>query len=184
MCSRLEAAGGNQSQLTLIGSMLFSRCVSGCRIVTPQTAKPSTIGGITFKSYGAHLDDFPVPYLTAACALGVSTGEIDVFLGRLLDTLKEVRARGLVLPYPFLLLLLQEQDKREEEWEEEEEEEEGRGVLGYLDILLLSLPCPFLLLLLLPVLFLFFDLRSSSFLLPDLRVLLLSSSSHSHMPLR
>ena len=33
------AAGRGQAHLTLLGSMLFSRCVSGCRIVVPAAAR-------------------------------------------------------------------------------------------------------------------------------------------------
>lgn len=39
--------------------------------------------GITFKNYGAHIDDYEFPYLTASCTIGITKKEIDVFLERL-----------------------------------------------------------------------------------------------------
>ena len=39
--------------------------------------------GIQFGCYGAHIDNYPYPYLTASCTIGISQYEIDVFLERL-----------------------------------------------------------------------------------------------------
>jgi hypothetical protein len=80
-----------QTDISFLGSMLFTRCVSGTRVVVPSTARgggkdptAKTIGPLTFPGYGSHADAYPPgPYLTAACALGVSRGEIEEFLKRL-----------------------------------------------------------------------------------------------------
>eukprot|EP00053_Salpingoeca_punica_P000056 m.27107 g.27107 ORF g.27107 m.27107 type:complete len:516 (+) comp10035_c0_seq1:1396-2943(+) len=71
---------GDQS-LTFFGSMLFSRGVSGTRVIVPQGQ--STIGPRTFKSYGAHFDSYPCAYLTAAAAMGVTERDVDLFIARL-----------------------------------------------------------------------------------------------------
>lgn len=63
------------------GSMLFSRQISGPRTV-PQGASKE-ICGVAFQGYGAHLDNYPFPYLTVACAIGMAREEIDVFFDRL-----------------------------------------------------------------------------------------------------
>ncbi|KAH8052161.1 transferase [Aureococcus anophagefferens] len=61
--------------------MLFTRCVSGTRVVAP--GKTQVIGPETFGGFGASADDYPVPYFTVAVALGVAPEELDDFLGRL-----------------------------------------------------------------------------------------------------
>lgn len=87
--------------------MLFTRCVSGTRVVVPSTAASlsaslgggkdattKTIGPLAFPGYGSHADAYPPgPYLTAACALGVSKEEVDVFLRRLDKVLSDFAAR-------------------------------------------------------------------------------------------
>jgi O-phospho-L-seryl-tRNASec:L-selenocysteinyl-tRNA synthase len=74
-----SSSGGGVS---FLGSMLFQRSVSGCRVV-PKSSKPTEISGIEFISWGAHKTDYPVSYITAACAIGVTEDEIDEFLARL-----------------------------------------------------------------------------------------------------
>jgi O-phospho-L-seryl-tRNASec:L-selenocysteinyl-tRNA synthase len=48
------------------------------------------VAGITFEGYGAHIDSYPTAYATAACALGLTRGEVDLFLTRLDKTLTEL----------------------------------------------------------------------------------------------
>lgn len=85
--------------------MLFTRCVSGTRVVVPSSSSSAdgrkdptakTIGPLTFRGYGSHADAYPPgPYLTAACAIGVSKDEVDAFLARLDKTLGDfARRRG------------------------------------------------------------------------------------------
>ncbi|XP_065828040.1 O-phosphoseryl-tRNA(Sec) selenium transferase-like [Oscarella lobularis] len=67
---------------TEIGSMLFTRFVSGTRVIVP--GKSNTIGLHTFQNWGSHLnDEYPCPYLTAAAAIGLTKPEVDSFLKRL-----------------------------------------------------------------------------------------------------
>eukprot|EP01129_Flabellula_baltica_P000888 TRINITY_DN10819_c0_g1_i1.p1 TRINITY_DN10819_c0_g1~~TRINITY_DN10819_c0_g1_i1.p1 ORF type:complete len:440 (+),score=73.04 TRINITY_DN10819_c0_g1_i1:172-1491(+) len=54
--------------ISSLGSKLFLRGCSGMRVVNPANSI-KTIKGMTFQSYGAHMDDYPVPYLTVAAAI-------------------------------------------------------------------------------------------------------------------
>jgi len=74
-----SAAPGAES---FIGSMLFQRNVSGCRVVVPL-GKTTPIGGCDFVNWGAHHGAYPVPYFTAACSIGLTASEIDLFMERL-----------------------------------------------------------------------------------------------------
>ena len=64
-----------RDRCTKFGSMLFTRCVSGTRVVARET-EAKDIAGYSFIGWGASCDDYPVPYFTAACALGASEQEL------------------------------------------------------------------------------------------------------------
>eukprot|EP01112_Ceratiomyxa_fruticulosa_P018536 TRINITY_DN5938_c0_g4_i1.p1 TRINITY_DN5938_c0_g4~~TRINITY_DN5938_c0_g4_i1.p1 ORF type:complete len:542 (+),score=105.76 TRINITY_DN5938_c0_g4_i1:162-1787(+) len=125
---------------TFLGSMLFSRGISGVRVVDPRISEPiknnntnigeemgelkikeedrqtvkqlpekqqekqkgkqkekhsssnsgkKVVGGIEFSSYGSHYNGYPTPYLTAACAIGMTKKEVDKFILRLAETIKQ-----------------------------------------------------------------------------------------------
>ncbi|CAB3977134.1 O-phosphoseryl-tRNA(Sec) selenium transferase [Paramuricea clavata] len=67
--------------MTQLGSMLFTRCVSGARVVPPNATKD--INGYQFTGWGAHTNNYPCAYMTAAAALGMSRDDVDIFLKRL-----------------------------------------------------------------------------------------------------
>jgi len=69
------------AQITKFGSMLFTRCISGTRIVPRSEVK--TISGHTFEGFGSSHDDFPYAYMTAACAVGLGEAEMNEFFVRL-----------------------------------------------------------------------------------------------------
>lgn len=69
--------------------MLFTRCVSGTRVV-PRGQKKS-VGGVDFTGYGASVDVYPHDYLTAACAVGLSSAELDEFLVRLDKAIRKAK---------------------------------------------------------------------------------------------
>lgn len=75
------AADASAEQLTAFGSRLFSRLVSGARVVVPSGAK--TIEGVHFQGFGAHCADYPTPYFTVASAVGQRRAEIELFAKRL-----------------------------------------------------------------------------------------------------
>lgn len=71
--------------VSFLGSMLFQRNVSGCRIVE-QSDSVTDINGVQFISWGSHFSNYPVSYLTAACSVGLSEREIILFIDRLQKT--------------------------------------------------------------------------------------------------
>lgn len=83
-----SSAGGAPSP-AFLGSMLFTRCVSGTRVVPRGQLK--SVGGVDFTGYGASVTGYPHDYLTAACALGLSPAELDEFLLRLDKALRRAR---------------------------------------------------------------------------------------------
>lgn len=83
---RIRQAEQNK-QITKFGSMLFTRCISGTRIVPRNERK--TISSHTFIGYGSSHDTYPHAYMTAACAVGMSEGEINEFFVRLAKCWKD-----------------------------------------------------------------------------------------------
>ena len=73
-------------EISSFGAMLFSRCVSGTRVVPRFVTK--NMGGQVFCGYGSSIDEYPHAYMTAACAIGVSPAELDEFFVRLDKTLR------------------------------------------------------------------------------------------------
>lgn len=80
MAVTLSKAQHIPSGVAEIGSMLFTRRVSGSRVVPKNAQK--TIEGYSFTGYGSHCDDYPYPYLTVAVAVGMDRDECDIFLKR------------------------------------------------------------------------------------------------------
>ena len=80
---------GDRKGTSMLGSMLFSRFVSGTRVVTTTGSK--SVAGISFPGYGAHADAYTVPYMTAAAAMGMKKCEVDVFVQRLQSVIDEFR---------------------------------------------------------------------------------------------
>jgi O-phospho-L-seryl-tRNASec:L-selenocysteinyl-tRNA synthase len=80
---------------TQLGSQLFYRNVSGCRVIK-QGSKSSKIGPHTFGNWGAHADVHSASYLTAAAAIGLTEPEIDLFIARLEKCLKQLLRKNLV----------------------------------------------------------------------------------------
>jgi len=76
---------------SLFGSMLFTRCISGTRVVSRHQNK--IIGGQEFVGFGSSTDRFPHAYLTAACAVGLSGGELEEFFVRLDKCFKDFFAK-------------------------------------------------------------------------------------------
>lgn len=70
----------DSKSLTELGSKLFVRCVSGTRVISSMECK--TINGHEFQGWGAHYNQYPSPYLTAAATIGMTTCDIDQFLQR------------------------------------------------------------------------------------------------------
>ena len=78
--------------ITFLGSMLWSRCVSGTRVIAP--GKTQTVAGTAFEGYGSSHDAYPCAYLTAAAAIGTSKAEVDEFCNRLAKCVKEFQQKS------------------------------------------------------------------------------------------
>jgi len=95
-----SASAAAQAAATYLGSMLFSRGVSGTRVVHP--AAVASIDGARFEGYGASAAGYPHVYLTAAAALGMTLEDVEVFGVRLERALAEfVRQRRRQPPAPL-----------------------------------------------------------------------------------
>jgi len=81
-----------KTSVSFFGSMLFSRAVSGTRVVVP--GKTQEVGGITFCGFGASHDAYPVPYFTAAAALGTTREDVDAFCARLARAFTDFRKKA------------------------------------------------------------------------------------------
>ncbi|KAM4706705.1 O-phosphoseryl-tRNA(Sec) selenium transferase isoform 2-T2 [Discoglossus pictus] len=77
--SNLDKDGG--TSVTQLGSMLFTRQVSGARVVPLGTAQ--TINGFIFKGFMSHSNNYPCAYLNAASAIGIKKHDVDMFIKRL-----------------------------------------------------------------------------------------------------
>jgi len=72
-----------------LGSELFLRNVSGARVfIRHDTSKQMDPNIASLKNFGAHTSEpFVDKYLNAACAIGTTRDEIDLFIRRLIDRL-------------------------------------------------------------------------------------------------
>lgn len=75
--------------VTQLGSMLFTRQVSGARVVPLGSVQ--AVSGHTFRGFMAHTNNYPCAYLNAAAAVGMKTQDVDLFVKRLDKCLKTVR---------------------------------------------------------------------------------------------
>ncbi|ESN99143.1 hypothetical protein HELRODRAFT_107172 [Helobdella robusta] len=71
----------NHESVTYIGSMLFTRHVSGVRVIARHTE--SKVEDHSFIGFGSSHDNYPSSYLTAAAALGITKADVDLFIERL-----------------------------------------------------------------------------------------------------
>lgn len=78
--------------ISFLGSMLFSRLVSGTRVVA--RGKRQAVEGLSFEGYGAHCDAYPHDYLTMAVALGTTRKDVDEFIVRLSSCMQGFKRRN------------------------------------------------------------------------------------------
>jgi len=75
-------------EITKFGSMLFTRGISGARVVAPGMSKK--VSDITFPNYGASIEIYPHAYVTLACALGLERRDLPVLAKRLKQTFEDL----------------------------------------------------------------------------------------------
>ena len=87
--SESSATPPSQAAETYLGAMLFSRGVSGTRVVSPTEVR--RIDRWTFTGYGAQCDAYPCAYITAAAAIGMTIADVGVYCDRLDATITEYK---------------------------------------------------------------------------------------------
>lgn len=87
----LDTMAEKDDDISALGAMLFSRCVSGTRVVVRGVEK--TVCGQPFNGFGSSVDRYPHSYMTAACAIGLGEAEVDLFFRRLDKTLGEFKKK-------------------------------------------------------------------------------------------
>lgn len=87
----LQRQNEHNRHITKFGSMLFTRCISGTRIVPRNETK--SISGHTFHGYGSSHDQYPHSYMTAAVAVGMSESEMNEFFLRLERSWRDFHAK-------------------------------------------------------------------------------------------
>lgn len=83
----LEEQSG--TAVTQLGSMLFTRQVSGARVVPRESVQ--TVSGRAFTGFMSHTDHYPCAYLNAASAIGMKRQDVDLFTKRLDRCLRDLR---------------------------------------------------------------------------------------------
>nr|XP_020486082.1 O-phosphoseryl-tRNA(Sec) selenium transferase [Labrus bergylta]XP_020486083.1 O-phosphoseryl-tRNA(Sec) selenium transferase [Labrus bergylta]XP_029132572.1 O-phosphoseryl-tRNA(Sec) selenium transferase [Labrus bergylta] len=78
--------------VTQLGSMLFTRQVSGARVIPLD--KEQTISGHTFRGFMSHSEAYPCPYLNAASAVGIAREDVTLCIKRLDKCLKTLKKEG------------------------------------------------------------------------------------------
>jgi len=77
------------SDLKEIGSMLFTRNISGPRVVTCKGSKD--IGQVQLNHFGCSSSVFEEPYLALAAAVGMEEFEIDKIISKLTDIFGKIK---------------------------------------------------------------------------------------------
>uniref|UniRef100_A0A8C2XSJ1 O-phosphoseryl-tRNA(Sec) selenium transferase n=1 Tax=Cyclopterus lumpus TaxID=8103 RepID=A0A8C2XSJ1_CYCLU len=78
--------------VTQLGSMLFTRQVSGARVI--PLGKEQTISGHKFRGFMSHCEAYPCPYLNAASAVGIAREDVTLCIKRLDKCLKTLKKEG------------------------------------------------------------------------------------------
>lgn len=81
--------GRSDKAVTQLGSMLFTRQVSGARVI--PLGVEQTVSGHTFQGFMSHANSYPCPYLNAASAIGITKDDITLCMKRLEKCLKSLK---------------------------------------------------------------------------------------------
>lgn len=79
----------SNENLTELGSMLFTRRISGARVVKLGTKQ--TIDTYEFINYGSHSSNTQYSYLTVAAAIGIEENDIDIFMKKFDQVYQKLR---------------------------------------------------------------------------------------------
>jgi hypothetical protein len=115
----------NNINATYFGSYLFSRRVSGVRVVNSSFGKQATIGNTKLTNYGSNSETYPhLPYFTCAASIGQERSEIEVFIHRLREAFEHFSKGDPVKIFKVNAALVKEHkvEKKEEEKDEVKED--------------------------------------------------------------
>jgi len=87
----LERLQSHPKGPSYFGSMLFTRNISGARVVAPEKDVKKSVADISFLGYGSHTDNYPVPYFTVAAAIGMTRDDVDILISRLRKVFGELK---------------------------------------------------------------------------------------------
>jgi O-phospho-L-seryl-tRNASec:L-selenocysteinyl-tRNA synthase len=74
-------AESSKKDITYLGSLFYTRQISGIRIIAPSEA--INFNGYKFSNYGSHSNSYPfIPYCAFACAIGITDEEITSFVSK------------------------------------------------------------------------------------------------------
>ena len=76
-------------RLTELGSMLFTRRISGARVIKLGTKQ--TIDTYEFNNYGSHSSNTQYSYLTVAAAIGIEENDIEIFMKKFDGVYQKIR---------------------------------------------------------------------------------------------
>lgn len=79
----------SNEHLTELGSMLFTRRISGARVVKLGTKQ--SIDTYEFMNYGAHSSNIQYSYLTVAAAIGIEENDIEIFMKKFDQVYQKLR---------------------------------------------------------------------------------------------
>lgn len=82
----------DSKRVSLLGSMLFLRDVTGTRCITGIEHKD--VASYQFDGWGAHHSNAPCPYITAAAGIGMKKSDVDLFVHRLDKVLAKLKIRS------------------------------------------------------------------------------------------
>lgn len=82
----------DNKRVTMLGSMLFLRCVFGSRVVS--TIEQKEVSGYKFEGWGAHNSNYPQPYLTASATVGIQKSDVDLFIERLDKAINKLKGKS------------------------------------------------------------------------------------------
>mmetsp|Transcript_11269 Transcript_11269/g.27290 ORF Transcript_11269/g.27290 Transcript_11269/m.27290 type:complete len:86 (+) Transcript_11269:1024-1281(+) len=81
--------------VTKLGSMLFTRFVSGTRVVPRSNSKVNVCHTRFEGGFGGHCASYPCSYMSAAAAIGMTHGEVDTLCAKLSECLSDITSQGI-----------------------------------------------------------------------------------------
>jgi O-phospho-L-seryl-tRNASec:L-selenocysteinyl-tRNA synthase len=114
-----------RKDVTSFGSMLFTRGVSGARVV--KRLNEEKVAGISFVGYGSSLPNYPCSYFSVACALGAQFKDIALLEERLNETFAAWNKKAIQVQKPVEALEVTSDPQLQSKFQEVVDEEEAES---------------------------------------------------------